>query len=141
MVAIGDQLLGKPTDKADARRMLACCEPSRIRFIALSASLSTVDDRQEARLNTSTVIMRDYSDEEIETYIATGDPMDKAGAYAIQHPGFAPVAELDGCFTGVMGLPLGDLCDLLAEFGIEVSMPCRPSAKNTPLSCAVAADK
>jgi predicted house-cleaning NTP pyrophosphatase (Maf/HAM1 superfamily) len=52
------------------------------------------------------VPMRGYSDEEIQAYVATGDPLDKAGAYAIQHPGFHPVARMDGCFASVMGLPV-----------------------------------
>jgi septum formation protein len=52
------------------------------------------------------VLMRDYTDAEIDGYIASGDPMDKAGAYAIQHPRFKPVARIDGCFANVMGLPM-----------------------------------
>ena len=52
------------------------------------------------------VPMRDYSDEEVQAYVATGDPLDKAGAYAIQHPEFRPVARMDGCFASVMGLPV-----------------------------------
>jgi septum formation protein len=58
------------------------------------------------RLHRSQVWMRAYSDAEIETYVASGDPLDKAGAYAIQHQRFAPVARLDGCFASVMGMPL-----------------------------------
>jgi septum formation protein len=58
------------------------------------------------------VPMRDYSDEEIRGYVATGDPLDKAGAYAIQHPEFHPVAHMDGCFASVMGLPV---CHVLLQ--------------------------
>jgi predicted house-cleaning NTP pyrophosphatase (Maf/HAM1 superfamily) len=50
--------------------------------------------------------MRDYSDEEIFAYVQTGDPLDKAGAYAIQHPQFRPVSDLRGCYASVMGLPV-----------------------------------
>lgn len=123
VVAIGDQVLGKPIDETDARRMLKQLRTGPHQVHSAICVRSTGDGRQETRLNTSTVIMRAYSDDDIEAYIAGGDPMDKAGAYAIQHPGFAPVAELDGCFTGVMGLPLGDLTDLLAEFGVDVETP------------------
>ncbi len=123
VVAIGDQVLGKPVDEADAGRMLRLLRTEPHQVYSAICVRSTDDGRQETRLNTSTVIMRAYSDEEIEAYIASGDPMDKAGAYAIQHPGFAPVAKLDGCFTGVMGLPLGDLSDLLAAFGITIETP------------------
>ena len=123
VVAIGDQVLGKPVNEADARRMLKQLRTGPHQVHSAICLRSIGDGRQETRLNSSNVIMRAYSDEEIETYIATRDPMDKAGAYAIQHPEFAPVAELDGCFTGVMGLPLGDLTDLLAAFGVGVEAP------------------
>jgi predicted house-cleaning NTP pyrophosphatase (Maf/HAM1 superfamily) len=62
--------------------------------------------------------MRNYPEAEIEAYIASGDPLDKAGAYAIQHSGFAPVSRISGCFAGVMGLPLGCLAEGLAQYGI-----------------------
>ena len=59
--------------------------------------------------------MRDYSDAEIEAYVATGDPLDKAGAYAIQHAEFQPVENMQGCFASVMGLPLCHVTRLLAQ--------------------------
>ena len=55
---------------------------------------------------------------EIAAYIATGDPMDKAGAYGIQHPKFQPTETIDGCYLNVVGLPICVLVDLLAEFDI-----------------------
>jgi predicted house-cleaning NTP pyrophosphatase (Maf/HAM1 superfamily) len=61
--------------------------------------------------------MRDYTDAEIDAYIATGDPFDKAGSYAIQHPIFKPVARIDGCYTNVVGLPVCTLKTMLAEIG------------------------
>ncbi len=64
--------------------------------------------------------MRHYADEEIAAYIATGDPLDKAGAYAIQHPTFAPVARWEGCYAGIMGLPLGVAADLLGRAGMPL---------------------
>ncbi len=136
VVAIGDRQLGKPADEADARRMLRLLRAQPHQVHSAICVRSVADGRQETRVNTSTVIMRDYSDVEIETYIATGDPMDKAGAYAIQHPEFAPVAELDGCFTGVMGLPLGDLQDLLAKFGVNVDASLQAICEEqTAFSC------
>jgi predicted house-cleaning NTP pyrophosphatase (Maf/HAM1 superfamily) len=62
--------------------------------------------------------MRRYSDAEIRAYIRSGDPMDKAGAYAIQHPGFHPVEALQGCFANVMGLPLCHLARTLSLVGV-----------------------
>ena len=67
--------------------------------------------------------MRDYSDTEIEAYIATGDPFDKAGSYAIQHPEFNPVATIEGSYTNVVGLPLETLRDMLAAIGWPVRQP------------------
>jgi len=62
--------------------------------------------------------MRNYSQAEIAAYIATGDPLDKAGAYGIQHPAFQPTARIDGCYWNVVGLPLCVLVDLLSEFNV-----------------------
>jgi predicted house-cleaning NTP pyrophosphatase (Maf/HAM1 superfamily) len=62
--------------------------------------------------------MRAYSAAEIAAYIATGDPMDKAGAYGIQHPSFQPTERIDGCYLNVVGLPLCVLVDVLAEFNV-----------------------
>ncbi len=64
--------------------------------------------------------MRDYSDAEIATYVASGDPLDKAGGYAIQHRGFAPVACFEGCYASIMGLPLGHLARALAAVVVTV---------------------
>jgi len=65
------------------------------------------------------VPMRNYSDEEIHAYVATGDPLDKAGAYAIQHADFNPVIDMQGCYASVMGLPLCHVTRLLREMDIE----------------------
>ena len=63
-------------------------------------------------VTTTLVWMRDYADEEIDRYVATGRPLDKAGGYAIQDPEFRPVARIEGCYPNVVGLPLGRLLDL-----------------------------
>ncbi len=65
------------------------------------------------------VPMRDYTDAEIDAYVATGDSLDKAGAYAIQHAGFHPVERLSGCYASVMGLPLCHLTRSLRKLGVE----------------------
>jgi septum formation protein len=74
-----------------------------------------------SRLSVSHVTMRPYTDQEISAYVATGDPLDKAGAYAIQHPLFSPVARWEGCYAAIMGLPLKLAADLLGKAGIVVS--------------------
>jgi predicted house-cleaning NTP pyrophosphatase (Maf/HAM1 superfamily) len=72
--------------------------------------------------------MRSYAEAEIEAYVASGDPLDKAGAYAIQHAGFHPVEGLQGCFASVMGLPLCHLQRGLRTFGLA-------PAKDLPAGC------
>jgi predicted house-cleaning NTP pyrophosphatase (Maf/HAM1 superfamily) len=81
-----------------------------------------------SRLGESTVWMRDYSDDEIAAYVDSRDPMDKAGAYAIQHAVFTPVSSLEGCWLNVVGLPLCHLGRALARFGV-----CAPA--NVPGTC------
>jgi septum formation protein len=129
-VADGDEILGKPQDAMDAKRML---QQLRGRIHQVYTGIALIDtktgDSYEDLCRTD-VPMRNYSDEEIEAYIATGDPMDKAGAYAIQHPGFHPVEDLEGCFTSVMGLPICRLIPGLRRFGLEIppDMPERCEA-------------
>ena len=85
-------------------------------------------DRAITDLAGSDVPMRDYTDEEIETYIASGDPFDKAGAYAIQHDGFRPVENFAHCFANVMGLPLCHAVRSLRQLGVE-------TPNNVPALC------
>jgi predicted house-cleaning NTP pyrophosphatase (Maf/HAM1 superfamily) len=77
-------------------------------------------DRSITDLACSDVPMRHYTDDEIEAYIASGDPFDKAGAYAIQHNGFRPVENFAQCFANVMGLPLCHVVRSLSRLGIAV---------------------
>ncbi len=111
----GGRVLGKPADADEARAMLRAL---RGRAHRVCTGL-TLWQRGEAvtELTQTTVVMRDYSDDEIEAYIATGDPFDKAGSYAIQHPLFRPVARIEGCYTNVVGLPVCRVRTLLAGAG------------------------
>jgi len=79
--------------------------------------------RQDATAVVSRVRMADYDEAAIDAYVATGEPLDKAGAYAIQGRGGALVAGLEGSFTNVVGLPLEETARLLAAFGVPVSVP------------------
>jgi predicted house-cleaning NTP pyrophosphatase (Maf/HAM1 superfamily) len=78
--------------------------------------------------------MRSYSDAEIAMYIASGDPMDKAGSYGIQHPAFQPTQRIDGCYLNVVGLPLCVLVDLLAEFDVY-PVAARNGQGNLEMAC------
>jgi septum formation protein len=111
-------LLGKPRDSAEARLML---RQLRGRTHQVVTALALYDPGAEQALTDlccADVTMRAYSDAEIEAYIASGDPLDKAGAYAIQHAGFHPVEDFRQCFACVMGLPLCHLGRSLRRLGV-----------------------
>jgi septum formation protein len=111
------EILGKPADAADARAILR-----RLRgraHIVCTALTVRAPDQTLTELTRTIVWMRDYTDAEIDAYIATGDPFDKAGAYAIQHEGFRPVARIEGSYTNVVGLPLETLRPMLMAVGIS----------------------
>ena len=120
-VALNDEIYGKPSDAAEARRMLEDLRSGPHQVFSAVSVLQLPGERQATRINTTDVFMRSYSDEEIDTYIATGDPLDKAGAYGIQAREFNCVEHLQGCYASVMGLPLADLAELLGEFGYQVT--------------------
>ena len=126
VVALGDMLLGKPEDKADASRMLFLLRNCAHEVHSAVSVLDSATGQTETVVNTTTVWMRRYSDMEVALYVRSGDPMDKAGAYAIQHPTFEPARVINGCLSGVIGLPLGDLRDLLAHVGITLSTDVVP---------------
>ena len=121
-VAHGDDLLGKPRSQEDAEQTLRQLRGQAHQVITAITIWDTQTDQMWQDLATTELRMRDYSDAEIETYIATGDPFDKAGSYAIQHKEFAPVAALIGCYANVMGLPLCHLTRTLRNLGIETQV-------------------
>lgn len=112
-VVLDSQMLGKPRSKTDAWHMLTALRQQPHAVYTGLVLHDTKSGNSLHRVNRSIVTMRPYTDAEVDAYIASGDPMDKAGAYAIQHPTFRPVARLDGCFTGVMGL---SVCQLIEAF-------------------------
>lgn len=121
IVLNGEGLLGKPAHPSDARQML---QQLRGRVHQVHTHIAIVEPRTGQSYDavcSTDVPMRDYSDAEIDAYIATGDPMDKAGAYGIQNAAFHPVEGLQGCFASVMGLPLCHLAVGLRMFGLEVT--------------------
>jgi MAF protein len=139
-VALGATSYGKPLDAADAVRMLRDLRGGPHQVFSAISVLALPGDRQATRVNTTDVFMRDYSDAEIDAYVATGDPLDKAGAYGIQARDFACVSHLQGCYAGVMGLPLGDLAELLGEFGYAVTADVRAVCRQVNTFACCAAD-
>ena len=113
-VVDGNEILGKPVHDEDARRML---NQLRGRVHQVYTAIAILQNgKMVTDLSIIDVPMRAYSDAEIESYIQSGDPMDKAGAYAIQHPEFQPVSFLEGCRAGVMGLPMCHVLRSLKQF-------------------------
>jgi septum formation protein len=120
VVALDGQVLGKPAGGDEAAQMLRDLR-NRVHTVYSGVSVwQPAQQRVICELGESFVWMRDYSDEEIESYVESGDPLDKAGAYAIQHPVFDPVWQVEGCWLSVMGLPLCHLTRALAQFGVVV---------------------
>ncbi len=120
IVVLDGMVLGKPADAAHARRMLVSLRGRAHQVHSAVSLLQPKSNRRFSALNSVTVRMRNYTDDEIDTYIASGDPLDKAGAYAIQNRDFSPVACWEGCYAGVMGFPLADVALGLAQFGINL---------------------
>ena len=109
-VLLDGEMLNKPADEAEAWLMLRKLR-GRVHQVQSCLVIRTGDqqDQQIIDIVISDVQMRDYSDDEIAAYIATGDPFDKAGSYAVQHPAFKPVADIRGCPLNVIGLALCQL--------------------------------
>jgi septum formation protein len=111
-------ILGKPGTPQEAEWMLRRLRGHSHRVMTGLAVLDIAHNSLTGDCTETQVPMRDYTEAEISAYIASGDPFDKAGAYAIQHPGFHPVESLEGCFANVMGLPLCQVARILESLGL-----------------------
>lgn len=118
LVSLDGAPLGKPKDTADAHRMLRVLSGREHEVFTGVCLIDAATGRREVRVVRTGVTFRDLTDTEIDAYISTGEPMDKAGAYAIQG-GAAPfVAALDGEFENVVGFPVMEVKDMLEHFGM-----------------------
>jgi len=117
MVFLDDQRLGKPADEADALRMLTSLQ-GRHHTVCTGVTVRQ-GDRSITQCETTEVYFRTATEQELLGYIATGEPMDKAGAYGIQGLGSLLVEKIHGDYFNVMGLPVLRLSRMLAEFGIS----------------------
>lgn len=128
-VADGNEILGKPIDQDDAKRMLIQLQGLTHQVYTAITIMVSEEDRVLQDLCLSHVPMREYTDQEIEAYVQTKDPLDKAGAYAIQHKGFHPVVGFKGCFASVMGFPACHLARNLEKIGyipaIKIDSACQ----------------
>lgn len=117
-VSVGDQILGKPVDSAQAADMLV--QLSGRSHDVHTAVAVQLGERLELLVSCSTVKMRVITAGEIHHYVQSGEPMDKAGAYGIQGRAAAFIEHLSGSYTGVMGLPLFETAELLSRFGYSI---------------------
>ena len=118
MVFLDDQRLGKPVDEADALRMLTALQGRR-HTVRTGVTLRQ-GDKSLTQSEATDVCFRSASESELLAYIATGEPMDKAGAYGVQGKGALLVERLEGDFFNVMGLPVLRLSRMLEYFGISL---------------------
>ena len=119
IVYIDSKILGKPRTENEARKFLRMLSGKWHTVHTGLAAMSVPQMRIESNVESTRVKFSELSDEEIDAYIASGEPMDKAGAYGIQKFGALLVEKVDGCFYNVVGLPLLRLTKLLEKFKIE----------------------
>lgn len=116
VVVLDDEILGKPASREEAVAMLQALSGNTHRVLT---GVALVDDREATRISVNNVTFRELSDAEIARYWETGEPADKAGAYAIQGRGAVFIEHMEGSYSGVMGLPLFEVADLLDEFDLD----------------------
>jgi len=126
VVVFDGEALGKPAGPEEARAMLRRLRGREHEVITGVAVVDTRTGREATRAVASRVRMAAYSDVTLDSYVASGAPLDKAGAYAIQDLGGALVENFAGSYTNVVGLPVEETRGLLAELGVPVSEPAGP---------------
>ena len=119
VVVVGRRILGKPGSRADARRMLRMLS-GRVHHVLTGLAVLRLDSHGRSlhsAVETTRVRFARLSEREIDEYVATGEPDDKAGAYAVQGRAGRFVTRIDGCYFNVVGLPLNRVCRILEELG------------------------
>ena len=117
LVSLGGAALGKPHDAADAHRMLRMLSGQTHEVFTGVTIIDAASKKQQTQVVRTGVIFRELSDEEIDAYIATGEPMDKAGAYAIQGGAHGFVEGFEGSYENVIGFPVDEIREMLKDFG------------------------
>lgn len=131
IVVDGNEIIGKPKSPRDAARILKKLRGNVHQVLSGIGLYRSGEGDPQIEVVCSDVEMREYTEAEIQSYIASGDPLDKAGAYAIQNPDFDPAPGFEDCFANVMGLPLCHLAVLLRKNGLDynqqVAQRCQAS--------------
>lgn len=124
IVLLDGEVLEKPIDERDARSILRRLS-GREHVVCTGVAATTPDNGLASGVELTEVLFRDLTDEEISGYVATGEPLDKAGAYGIQGLGATLVKGVNGCYFNVLGFPVTRLFDTLREVGLEYVFPGR----------------
>jgi len=141
IVVDGTEILGKPLDPLDAARILDQLRGKTHQVLSGITLYNLSAGEIQTQLVCTEVEMREYTDDEIQDYIASGDPLDKAGAYGIQNRDFNPAPNLCGCFANVMGLPLCHLAVLMTDMGIDTDHRVADRCQNSiDYQCPIYAD-
>ena len=119
VVALEGEILGKPASPEEARSMLERLSNGWHQVVTGVAVADGETGRTLTGVETSDVRTRSFSEDEIEAYIASGEPFDKAGGYAVQDENFRPVVRADGCYLNIVGLPLCVVTELLQRLGAK----------------------
>ena len=122
VVYVQGEVMGKPRDLDHAREMLKKLRGQTHLVYSGVALIDALTGKQKAVTEESSVTFRDFSDDELEWYIGTSEPLGKAGAYMVQGEGQRLVAQVAGSMTNVIGLPLLRVVDLLGDFGVKVGV-------------------
>ena len=125
-VVVENEILGKPQDREEALAMLALLSGRRHKVLT---GVALAGDEMESRLSVSTVTFRTVTRNEATAYWRSGEPADKAGAYAIQGLGAIFISRLEGSYSGVMGLPLFETAELLRNAGIDLLLPVKEKSE------------
>jgi nucleoside triphosphate pyrophosphatase len=120
IVVLGDTILGKPADARDAERMLGMLSGRMHRVISGLAVVDAKTGRARTGAAITTVWFRDLTPADIRSYVLSGEPIDKAGAYGIQEKGALLVEKIEGCYFNVVGLPLSLLGTILRGYGVNL---------------------
>lgn len=120
LVVLPDRVLGKPASSGEAREMLRALSGRGHTVVTGVVIIETTTGRSVEGVEETRVFFRNLDDEAIRAYLATGEPADKAGAYAVQGLGSLLVERIEGCYFNVVGLPLGRLAGLLKEVGYDL---------------------
>ncbi len=121
IVVLDGKILGKPADTGDAEKMLSRLSGREHCVITGLAVMDATSGKALSRSSTTRVWFRSLASREISSYVATGEPFDKAGSYGIQGLGAMLIDRIDGCYSNVVGLPLSLLGELLRVFGFDLA--------------------